>query len=334
MSFRHPELLWWLSALAPFPWLAVRHFRRRIDGFLSLAGESTGYEAAELRRAVAAKSVRSAVGFGLGCALALIGLADPLWGERLVAEYRLGVDAALAFDLSRSMDATDSLPSRLERAKLIARRLTENSPGIRFAVAIGKGAGVLAVPLSDDAEAVRGLADAVTSLSMTAPGSDLESLVDAALTAFPESSAARRLIVLFTDGDELAGDASAAADRAREAGCPIAVVGLGGADGAPVPAAPGVDAYLTDADGRTVRSPQREAVLRRIAERSGGAYFSGDAASAAADLSAYLAARASPAAGEGSRREPRSWRAWCLVLALAAWAFGRFSELPPRRSAP
>ena len=87
-----------------------------------------------------------------------------------------------------------------------------------------------------------------------------------------------KAIVLFTDGEDHEGDALAAADLARELGIRIFTVGVGTAQGRPVPMINDegqVIGTLKAEDGKTpLFSELNEGLLRDLAERSGGDYFS------------------------------------------------------------
>lgn len=55
---------------------------------------------------------------GLGGVLAIVALAGPAWQRVEQPVYRAEQALVIALDLSRSMDAQDIAPSRLQRAKL------------------------------------------------------------------------------------------------------------------------------------------------------------------------------------------------------------------------
>jgi Ca-activated chloride channel family protein len=249
-------------------------------------------------------------------------LAGPHWGLRQVAEYHRGLDVILALDTSRSMEVRDLGQSRLERALVIGQELARETAGFRLGAAFGRGRGVLALPLTEDRAAMQSFLGSLQDTVYSGVGTNLESLVDAAASAFLDDSPGRRVIVLISDGEALSGALAAAAERAHQANISIAAVGVGTVEGGPVASPPGEPGVLS--------SLRREA-LEDAAGRTGGIYLDGGDPQAAGRLRAYLDSLVLERATGGWRQENRPrWRLF-LVIALAALAV---SKLCLRRSVP
>ena len=263
--------------------------------------------------------------FLLFLAFLVVALAGPRWGLRIVTDHRRGVDIVLAFDLSRSMDVLDGLPeqgnvSRLERAMEIAKELTINMDEIRLGTAIGRGRGIVAVPLTYDSETVLNFLHALNSQHITGTGTNLESLLDAAIGAFQDFIPSRRGVILFTDGEALSGSLQRAIERARRAGITVSSVGIGSEQGGFVPierspSAP--DGFLLGLDGREVISTRQADSLRRGAERTGGIYIDGNRPDAARLLVGHINSLAAESRLHGHRREanPR-WQIFIIAAML------------------
>jgi Ca-activated chloride channel family protein len=249
-------------------------------------------------------------------------LAGPRWGIRLVTETRRGVDLVLALDVSRSMNARDTGPSRLLRGARIARELVEASGGLRFGLALGRGRGVLALPLSGDTEAVLNYLAVISSASATGAGTNLEELLAVSAGAFQDSLPSKRRVVLFSDGESHSGAFERALEKLRERDIAVIAVGLGSEEGAFVPDGQGV---LPDEDGNPVVSTLHAAALRRGAEQSGGIYIDGNSEDAAGILKAHIGGLAPEGLSGGVRRESRPrWRLF-LLLGLCALFLSRVS---------
>jgi Ca-activated chloride channel family protein len=294
VSFDNPRLLFALFALIPAALMVFFHYRKRrsVLGFLSR--DSRGGLVANIRF----RYFVSAASFWLFLACMIIALAQPRGGSRLVSETRRGVDVIFAIDLSRSMDVRDISPdgpSRLGRTAALATELVNhprfaNRSGVRFGAAIGKGRGVLALPLTGDSEALGGFLSSLSGSAITGRGTNLESLVDAAAAAFQDAFPSRRRIILFSDGESLEGALNAAADRAADAEITLIAVGLGSGEGGVVLTGSGA---LSGEDGRPVVSSLRADALRDAAERTGGFYIDGNRSNAAARLTEHLSSLAS-----------------------------------------
>ena len=127
MSFEQPELLWLAAALpaavALGLWLWVRRRRRaaRVLGGSELlrrlgAGDLESFPARRVPLLVLAAAA-------LGVAA-----AGPQWGLESVEEQTSSADLVLALDVSKSMLAQDIAPNRLERERVLARRVLRERP--------------------------------------------------------------------------------------------------------------------------------------------------------------------------------------------------------------
>jgi Ca-activated chloride channel family protein len=329
IGFDNPRLLFALFIVIPAFGLASFHYYRRRSLLVLLSRSAP----AEGIREIRLRFIFSVLFFILFLCLMIIALAGPRWGTRVVPEMRRGVDVVLALDLSRSMDVQDLPPSlgtpggeslsRMRRGAAVARELVSASPGIRFGVAIGKGNGILAVPLTDDTEAVTGFLNALSGSAVTGRGTNLEKLLDAACSAFQDSLPTRREIILFSDGELLSGSLNAALDRARTADIRVIALGLGSEEGGPVPM--GGD-FLQGETGVPVFSSLRSGALRSAAERTGGIYVDGNRNDAGPALINHLASLGAAETARGYRREPRPRWHLFVIAALAALGTAKFLE--------
>lgn len=314
MHFDNPQALNFLLCLIPLA-LAAAFRSRKLRAIQRLLP----------RHRALRLSLRYALSCGfflvfLGCLI--IAMAGPVWGSRLVPETRQGTEVVLAFDVSRSMgvrdlsDETGASVSRLERAAALGRELAALPLG-RFGAALGKGAGVMAVPLTEDREAVLAFIAGLSGDYVSGRGTNLESLVDAAAGAFLDAFPAKRLIVLFSDGEALSGSLAAAAKRALERNIAVCAVGLGSAAGGLVPAEEG------EAGPLSFLQPES---LQRTAEQTGGFYLDGGNGEEA--VTRLLELSADSSAGT-YRREPKTWRHLFALAALAALGISAAASLQP-----
>jgi Ca-activated chloride channel family protein len=270
--------------------------------------------------------------FRLFFALAIIAMAGPRWGTGFaVSEYRRGLDAVFAIDVSRSMDVRDAQSggsqSRLERGLSIAEDAAASVTGARFAAAIGRGRGYLTVPLTWDNEAALSFFKAIDASSMTGRSTNLEALLDAAADAFRESSPAKKVIILFSDGETVDGLVKNALNRCVKEGIVVNAVALGSDDGRAIAADP-----LAPQAG-DVLSRRDAALMRMIAERTGGIYIDGSRLDAASALSSHLVSIAQEMNPGSGRPEPKERRTMFIILAIIAFAASKFVPmLPERRS--
>ena len=305
MNFDYPWFLIGLAAFAPL-FLAdgLSAGRRRI--VKSLPGP------------MRTRFLSSTTLYRLSIAFLLVALAGPRWGiGQAAGEYRRAVDVVLAMDISRSMEVPDGLgiyapgvaPSRLDRGLEIVMEAVDGLPGTRFAVAISRGRGILAVPLTWDAGTVSAFLEALGESAITGWGTNLEALVDAAAGAFQPSPPSRRVIVLVSDGEELSGSLRAAVDRCRQDGISVVALALGSADGGNVPG------------GGAALSRRDSATMRMAAAQTGGLYIDGGQPDAARLLVSHLGASAA-GFGTGGTGETERRARWFVFAALSLLTFG------------
>jgi Ca-activated chloride channel family protein len=268
----------------------------------------------------------------LWTALAAIGAAllGPQLGQRSELVSASGVDLVVLLDVSRSMDARDVAPSRLERARRnVEQVLTGLEPGDRAALAIYASQGALLTPLSTDRTALLEMLPSLDGELMRYRGSHLGDGVRAALGAYDAASARPRLLLVLGDGEELgrSEDGGKAAAEAAAAGVRILAVALGSEAGATIPDR-GVP--LRTASGDIVQTRRHGDRLAALAAPTGGRLLATDAFGAIDSAAAVREIRRDAAAAPGEtvvRRVPA-----IQVLPFAALAFLLLCAdlLPPR----
>jgi len=257
-AFESPSGLVWLAAatLALCVWLGVsawRHDRRR----RVWVGESAGLAVLLPDAAL----VVAVVGIGLA-------LCGPLLGERDVRVDDTGMDVVLLVDASRSMDAGDTPPSRLHRAKTAGRAIVDAlGPGDRAALVAFAGTGRRLAPLTPDRDVLQTLIDRIDSRIATPHASDLAAGLAAALETFEPDAGRRRAVVLLGDGEWPAdGPADLGALTAR-ANVHVFAALFGREVGATIPDH-GVPLIAPDGQAALTRRETRRA--RALAEATGG----------------------------------------------------------------
>ncbi|HEX4507702.1 MAG TPA: VWA domain-containing protein [Alphaproteobacteria bacterium] len=131
--------------------------------------------------------------------LGALAAAGPAWRHERAPFVEDTAPLAVAIDLSRTMDAIDVTPTRLERAKLKLRDLVALRPGGRTALLAYAGSAHMVLPLTDDADLIRTYADSLQTRIMPTAGKDTEKALVAA-EAVLRDEAVPGTILLLTDG--------------------------------------------------------------------------------------------------------------------------------------
>ena len=310
MSFGDPRFLWLALLALPELLLAWRRTAKLRPSLETLVGPRERSRAAARFSSL---SLVAAVSSALFVCMAALALAAPAWGREGRATERSGLEVALVLDVSRSMESRDGSPTRLDEAKGLLRSLFRELPslraggeGVSFSLVAAKGDAVLLAPMTEDLEAIDLALDYARPETMTAKGTDLGRGIDAGLDSFSVQGSANRLLVLLSDGGDLAGRARAAAERARKSKVRFAAVGLGGNTPAFVPDA-------LDESGRPATSALDAAALRSLAAVAGGRYLEG----AESSTLGALASEIGSARVSGSRIEYEAEDRSGLFAALA-----------------
>jgi Ca-activated chloride channel family protein len=212
--------------------------------------------------------------FTLGIGLLFVALARPQAGFEWQETHRKGLELLFAVDTSKSMLAQDVKPNRLTRAKLAVADLVTKLNGDGVGLVAFAGNAFLQCPVTLDYDAFRESLDALDTNTIPRGGTDIASAIRESEAVFQTRTAAQKILVLITDGEDLGGEGIAAAQEAAKNGVKIFTVGVGSTTGelVPVPSENGGTDFARDENGQLVKSHLDDATLKKIAEATGGMY--------------------------------------------------------------
>jgi Ca-activated chloride channel family protein len=174
-------------------------------------------------------------------------------GYRWEQITRRGHDVVFAIDTSRSMSTPDVVPDRLTRAKLAIDDFIGQLDGDAVGIVAFAGRAFVLCPVTLDYLAFRESLRVVDTGTIPRGGTNISSAIRAAQTALERRPGRDKVLILVTDGEDLEGDALAAARAAvNRDGLKIYTVGVGTAAGEliPVPPAQG-GGFVRDDAGAT-----------------------------------------------------------------------------------
>ncbi|MCK9518518.1 MAG: VWA domain-containing protein, partial [Dehalococcoidia bacterium] len=226
------------------------------------------------------RAYAGAVLVSLAAALAIVAAAQPRWGTTESSVPREGAELVVVMDVSRSMGATDVAPSRLAATKDAVAATLARLGGDRVGLVVFAGDARLRFPLTTDFRAAEQVVRSLeTGTVIVEGGSSAAQGLQVALDAFDLDKTTGRLVVVLTDGDDLGDDPGGAAERLRQAGIGLLVVGVGTPEGAPVPVYdPREQGFVDklDENGEPIISRLDEPFLRALAEAADGQYLGGN----------------------------------------------------------
>jgi Ca-activated chloride channel family protein len=270
-----PERLWLLAPVATLTLLGAAVLHRRRTLLLATCGALASRIAPEANRTRPAARLSLSLA---GLALLAVALTQPQCGARTERSHRYGADIVVVLDVSRSMEARDVRPSRLERARMEVGALLDRLQGDRVGVVVFAGEAFVQCPLTTDFEAARLFLRAVRPDAVPQQGTAVanallsaKELLDAA-----ESSARGRVVLLVSDGEDHDGQVLAAAATLADAGVRIHALTVGTREGAQIPVVDGrgeVVDWRRDRRGNPVTTRLDETTLKLVTDRGGGRLF-------------------------------------------------------------
>jgi len=267
--FANIEILW-LLVIIPVFIAAYIVYTRRKRRELELFGEAELVE----QLMPNASRVRPAVKFSIAMvalALLIIAAARPQFGTSERTEKREGIEAIVALDISNSMLAEDVAPNRLDRAKQMLSKLMDNMVNDKVGLVVFAGDAFVQLPITCDYVSAKMFLNSIKPELIKTQGTAIGTALNTSIRCFGEESEASRAIILITDGENHEDDAVAVAQRAKEAGIRVLVVGIGKPEGSPIPL-PGTNSFRKDREGNVVVSRLNEDMCREIAQAGGGIY--------------------------------------------------------------
>ena len=201
--------------------------------------------------------------------LAVAALAGPAWEKLPQPVFTAGDALVIALDLTRSMDAGDVSPSRLERARFKIRDLMEKRSEGQTALLVYAGEAFVVTPLTDDVETIKSQLNALEPDIMPALGNRPDKAVHLSMNLLRQAGMRQGHLLLLTDEAEVEAAAESVGSL-RDAGYRLSVLGVGTSHGVPVPLPDG--GFLKGRNGEIVIPVLDEKPLRQLAALGGGRY--------------------------------------------------------------
>ncbi len=203
-------------------------------------------------------------------------LSQPQWGEEKKKIERKGVDVIFMLDVSTSMLAEDTKPSRIQKSKFEIESFVKELKGDRIGMLTFAGSSFMQTPLTLDYSAFLIFLSGVDVGHVPDPGTSLGPAIQKAIAAFPDEKGKFRALIVFSDGEDHAMQIEPAIEEAKKKNVRIYTVGTATAEGAPIPLKDdhGVQtAVKKDRAGNIVITKLNKELLSKVASETGGVYL-------------------------------------------------------------
>lgn len=267
MFFEYPKLLWLLLV----PLLMLVHYL-----YLELRGRNPHLRVSTLtpwkKAGFDYMTVLRHLPFALrllALSMIVVALARPRSSEEMEKIDTEGIDIVLTMDVSTSMLARDFNPDRLEASKDIAIQFISQRPADRMGIVVFAGESFTQCPLTTDRSTLINMMKEIQT-DLIEDGTAIGNGLATAVSRMKDSDAKSRVVILLTDGVNNRGEITPAmaAEIAKTYGIRVYTIGVGANGMAPYP--------VMTPWGMELRNMQveiDEALLKDIAEQTGGRYF-------------------------------------------------------------
>ena len=272
LRFAHIEYLWGLAAVPVFLLLYLVISRWKTQALKRL-GDKVMIQKI-IPEVALSRPLLKFILFTLAFAFLVVGIADPQIGSKIEEEKRKGADLMILLDVSNSMLAQDMVPNRLENAKQAIAQLIENLHDDRIGIIVFAGEAYVQLPVTTDYSAAKLFLNTISTNMVPTQGTAIGAAIDMGMKSFDFKDGTGKAMIIVTDGENHEDDAVAAATNAASKDVSINVIGLGSAEGAPIPVYQGTKqvGFHTDSAGKNVISKLDENMCKEITAAGNGAY--------------------------------------------------------------
>ena len=310
LHFIRPELLWLLPVVLPLILLAWRKQSSGGDWAKAIDSEllphlvaSEGSSGSRLRQL-----------WWLALPLLVFGASGPSLERTELPVFEKSDALVIVLDLSRSMWATDTQPSRIRRARQkVMDVLDLRSEGVTGMVVFAGDAHVV-TPLTDDTRTIENLLSALAPDIMPLQGSNATEALGLAASLLEASGLTNGSVLLITDGlPKLS--TSQVSDLLKPVGAALSILIVGTETGAPIPLPDG--GFLRDDSDQIVIPAVDKRMIQQIASNLDAR--SASVAVDSSDLTYLLSGTESSMTSDDSlERKTDTWVDLGYWLAIAA----------------
>lgn len=208
--------------------------RMRVHKVLSLFTRNLNFQNDKAYKRISNLRIFSIIFMMLAATVLIFALMQPKWG---IIEQKIKTDnymITIALDLSRSMDADDVWPSRLERAKLEIEKFVKNTDNLAVSLVGFAGTSFIACPFTQDMETFSYILDNLSTKSVTLQGTRIADALVTAKNTFNVDAVSKKSIVLITDGEDHGGYFDEVLKELKDMNISVYTIGVGTSQGAAI----------------------------------------------------------------------------------------------------
>lgn len=206
--------------------------------------------------------------------LIIISILGPTYGDSKKEIKSVGKDIMICVDLSKSMDAFDIQPTRLEKIKFELKKIVAAFNSDRLGLVIFSSEAFMQCPLTYDQNALNLFIETMNTNLVPASGTDFGPPLKMALAKMEDEANSEnqksKVIVLISDGEDFGEETNEIARQVEDDGIRLFTLGVGTEQGSQIAASKG---FKTDQKGNVVVSKLNPVSLKDLASKTDGQYF-------------------------------------------------------------
>ncbi len=209
-------------------------------------------------------------------ALLVLSFLGPSFGDSKKEIKSIGKDIMICVDLSKSMEAFDIQPSRLEKIKFEMKKIVEAFNSDRLGVIIFSSEAFMQCPLTFDQNALNLFIETMNTSLVPSAGTDFGPPLSLALKKLTDQEPSTsnqqksKVIVLISDGEDFGEETNQIAKDIEDKDIKLFTLGVGTETGSKISSGIG---FKKDQSGNTIISKLNSSSLKSLADKTGGQYF-------------------------------------------------------------
>ena len=207
-------------------------------------------------------------------ALLIMAILGPSFGGSKKEVKSIGKDIMICVDLSKSMDAFDIQPTRLEKVKNEMKKLVAAFNSDRIGLIIFGSEAFMQCPLTYDQNALNLFIETMNTGLVPVGGTDFAPALRMALDKLEKDEQVNepksKVVILISDGEDFGQETGEVVNEIENRDIKLFTLGVGTEKGGNIYAGNGVK---KDREGNPVLTKLNSRSLRSIADKTGGQYF-------------------------------------------------------------
>lgn len=208
-------------------------------------------------------------------ALIMVAMLGPSFGGSKKEVKSIGKDIMICVDLSKSMDAFDIQPTRLEKIKHEMKKLVAAFNSDRIGVIIFGSEAFMQCPLTYDQNALNLFIETMNTGLVPVSGTDFGPPLRMALKKMDDEAentaqTKSKVIILISDGEDFGEETNEVANEIEKRDIKLYTLGIGTERGGNIYAGNGVK---KDRNGNAILTKLNSRSLKSLADKTGGQYF-------------------------------------------------------------